>query len=110
MNIGKKDTPKGMVEFVHDEGLARFTVPEKPTVRQQLEYLGGASIYNEADRFVQWWEGATALIDDWECELLPNLEEIDLDKLHDPKAATIITWASMKCRMHMNALDETPKN
>ena len=108
MGFGKKETPEGFVEHVHK--LVRFTIPEKPTVRQQLAYLGEASVLPSAEMFLRLWEGAVALIEDWECKLLPDLQKIDIDELNDPQVTEIILWVGMECRKRMSELDNIPKN
>lgn len=107
--FAKKEVPEGQIEFVHD--LVWFTVPEKPTVRQQLAYLGAATVTGmDEETFVRLWKGAVALIEDWKCKLLPKLDQVDIDELENPQVAEIIVWVGMKCKKHMNSLDEVPKN
>ena len=90
------------------EGIS-FSVPDKPTVRQQLEYVG-ASSGSGKDLVVKKWDGAKALIQDWKCELAPDLEEIDIDTETNPDVAAVITWAAMRVWEHMNSLEGVPKN
>ena len=91
------------------EGL-RFTVPANPTVRQQLQYVGAAAFASGNEFVIRLWSGALALILEWECELVPDPKAFDMDKETSAKAADLITWATMRVREHMNALDATEKN
>lgn len=103
-----KKAPDGMSAFSNED--VYFTVPTRPTVRQQLAYLGGAAVLPGADLFIRLWEGAKALIDDWECKDLPDINEVDLDEIEDPAATAVIVWVGMRVSKHMNKLDEVPKN
>lgn len=87
-----------------------FTIPDKPTVRQQLAYVGAASGLRGAEMFLRLWEGAVDMLADWECKLIPDLEEFDLDEADNPAITEVIIWVGIQVRNHMNALDEVPKN
>lgn len=84
----------------------KFTVPDRPTVRQQLEYFSAGAGLPMALRH---WEGAKTLIQSWECEKLPD-HKVDLDTISDPAATTIIIAAGADVVRFMNSLDEVPKN
>jgi len=103
-----KELPEGMSEFSNE--VVYFTVPTRPTVRQQLAYLGGAAILPGAEMFIRLWEGAVALIDDWKCKTIPDINDFDLDNTDDLAATNIILWVGLRVREHMNKLDEVPKN
>jgi hypothetical protein len=98
------------VEFKRKKPDCVFTVPDRPTVRQQLQYFSNTvSMSDDEDLFFRYWRGATALISDWKCEILPDFH-IDLDKADDPNLTNLIIWAGLQVRDHMNSLEALPKN
>jgi hypothetical protein len=84
-----------------------FTIPDRPTVRQQLAYFSAGSGHSET--LVRYWEGAKALMQDWQSEILPD-SSVSLDELSDPAQTSVIIWAGLEVLKHMNALEEVPKN
>jgi len=97
------------MEFKHENPTARFVVPDRPTVRQQLEYYSMAAGATESEFIVRLWRAAQALITEWECEKLP-LFKADLDSVSAPSQTTVIIWAAMAVRNFMNGLEDLPKN
>ena len=65
------------MEYKNDDPKVRFPVPDKPTVRQQLEYLGEATTIGGKDLFLALWRSALILIEDWECKLIPDPHKLD---------------------------------
>jgi len=86
-----------------------FTIPDRPTVRQQLEWFSAASSQDQNDKLARWWEGAKALIETWECKVLPDLHS-DIDTLSDPSQTTVIIWVGTQVLNFMNSLEDVPKN
>ncbi len=95
------------MEFSSDH--VRFTVPDRPTVRQQLDYYSMIAHAEGRVMFERYWTGALPLIEKWECDALPDYES-DLDKISDPAQTTVIIWAGMRVMEHMNGLKDIPKN
>lgn len=95
--------------FERENPRCRFTIPERPTVRQQLEYYSLAGGLSVADMLMRYWNGAKALILEWQCEELPDYKA-DLDSITSAKAAEVVIWAGMQVRNYMVSLDELPKN
>lgn len=92
------------MEFTRDE--YKFTIPDRPTVRQQLEYFSaGASL----PLALRHWEGAKTLIQSWECKLLPDYRA-DLDTITNPAVTSLIIQAGAEVVRFMNSLDDVPKN
>jgi len=85
-----------------------FTVPDRPTVRQQLAWFSAASGKDPEDTMARYWEGAKQLIESWDCEIL-NLDD-DIDQLTNPSQTTVIIWAGLQVMAHMNKLEDIPKN
>lgn len=96
------------MEFSREDPKARFTIPDRPTVRQQLAYVSLTSGANDAEIVERFWEGAQPLIKEWECEALPK-RDADLDELTDPSQTTVILWVAMGVRGHMNSLEDIEK-
>lgn len=94
------------------EPKCKFTIPDRPTVRQQMEYFSMAGAAAGRDMLVRYWEGARALIikPSWKCELVPDLSSFDMDKTSNPDIVTVLIWAGLQVRNHMNSLDKIPKN
>lgn len=94
------------MEFKNDD--ACFTVPDRPTVRQQLAYFSACTGVDPDKHLERMWNGAKTLIRDWDCKLFKI--DVDLETVDDPKVADIILWAAISVKAHMNKLSEIPKN
>lgn len=93
---------------------AKFSLPVKPTVRQQLAYNSAAGFSPvRLSSLERHWEGLKAILSDWECAMLPD-PAVDLDSITDPKVSTkiadIVTWAGLQAAIHMNSLEDIPPN
>lgn len=86
----------------------KFSIPDRPTVRQQLAYYS-ATTGTDAERHLErLWNGAKALIVEWECELFKA--DVDLDTVDNPKITDLMLWAAIQVRAYINKLEEIPKN
>ena len=89
--------------------LVKFTVKDRPTVREQLAYW---SIVGEmrglGTTYERYWEAAKALVADWECALLPL--DLDLDAADDPELVRVIRSVGVAVAGHMTQLKAIPKN
>lgn len=92
------------MEFKRDE--CTFTIPDRPTVEQQLHYYSAPGDENTLLRF---WEMAKALIQTWECSVLPDFKT-DLSTLDSPTVTSVIIWAGIEVKKYMSELDDIPKN
>jgi len=100
-----------MAEFIHKvnkKQVAKFTVPDKLTVRQQLAYLSAVA-YPKLD-FERFWAGALTVIQNWESELIPDATTLDLNQVTDPKVTELMVWTGWQVKVHMDGLEEVPKN
>ena len=86
-----------------------FEVPDRPTVRQQLEYFSATAGTAGNQMLVRFWMGAREVITNWECEALPDIK-VDLDDLTDPTQTDIIIWAGLQVKTHFNSLEDLPPN
>ena len=98
-----------MAEYNDDELGVRLTIPDEIPVRQQLRYRSASAFYHRADAYERFWEGAKELIDEWECEALPD-KSVSLDEVTDPAVTDIIFWACNAVSGHLNRLGDVPKN
>lgn len=97
------------MEFKREKPIVvRFTIPDRPTVRQQMAYFSEATGTQREAHLERLWLGARSLIQDWECELFAC--DVDLDLVSDPRIMEIMLWAAIQVRDHLNKMDETPKN
>jgi hypothetical protein len=96
------------MEYKNEQLGASFTVPDKITVRQQLAYYSEAALAFGDEFFIRLWKGATALIQDWQCADVPLTTDIETDT--NPKAASVMIWAGMRVKEHIDRLETVPKN
>lgn len=100
-----------MAEYTVESIGLRLTVPDRLTVRQQLEYRGLVAMSNRREMYPRFWDGARHLIDEWECEKMPD-KNVNLDEVDDPEVADIIFTACNLVNGHLNKLEQeaVPKN
>lgn len=95
------------MEFKRDD--CTFTVPDRPNVKQQMDYRSAVDFSDEQNHYFKFWKAALRLIDSWQCELIPDYH-VDAETLTNPKQATIMAWAGMEVVNFINSLDDVPKN
>lgn len=101
----------GTKELANEELGVRFTVPERPTVRQQLAYKAAVAFSpRRPDVYERYFAGVATLADEWECEAIPTPETLDMDEEDDPRVADIVFWACNALAAHMDSLEALPKN
>ena len=97
------------MEFERENPPCKFSIPDRPTVRQQLEFFSLIAGTQDKDRLFRYWTGAQALITEWECELLPDRKKV-LDDVDDSNITDVIVWAGISIVNYMNSLDSWGKN
>jgi hypothetical protein len=97
------------MRFEKDDKKCVLEVPDRPTVRQQMIYMGKASGLADGTYPLRFWEGAKTLILLWECEAFPDYT-VDLDSVSDPTVSDILIWAGLRVWEHMANLEDLPKN
>jgi hypothetical protein len=95
------------MEFEHPEYKTTFELPDKPTVRQMLEYEAeierpGVAMYERL------WPAAKKLIQNWKSEATQL--DVDIDGEYTPEAVAVIKWASLAVFSWNLQLKEVPKN
>lgn len=105
------------MEYKNDSLGVSFTVPDTVTVRKQLQYKRGINkafvqeVSSDGDDFYPlFFDGAKAVIENWQCELIPNINELNMDTATSPKVADIVFWTCNIVAGHMNNLEAVPKN
>ena len=97
------------MDFKRENPACSFTVPDKVTVRMQLNYFSMASLKPSPDLWEKLWEAAKTIITDWQCELFPDFKT-SLDDMTDPQITSTIVWAAIEVKKHIDALEIVPKN
>lgn len=98
------------MNFDNDKLGVHFTLPDKVTVRDQLAYFSNAGLAHGKQLFERFWLGAVSIIQNWKCDLIPDIEKFDLDAATDPNITNIVIWVGMRVKEHMDSLDDIPKN
>lgn len=112
------------MEFKSKELGLRFTVSDKPTVRQQLDYRGWLFALRDNDIFWRQWKAATALIKEWDCQHIPDFQHvyesrladdepedaIYLDEATNPRVTEILLFVGAEVGIYVANLEDMPKN
>ena len=98
-----------MATYENEKLGVSFTLPDKLTVRQQLDWRGRV-FETVGTTFLRHWQAVKPLIEDWAYEPDSVLEDIDIDTATDKALADVIFWASNEAAGHMAGLDAIPKN
>lgn len=96
------------MEYKNEKIGVRFVVPDKLTVREQMQYYSALTIPYGKELFIRYWEGAKVIITEWECEVFPN-KETSLDDVTDGSIPNILIWSGMRVKEHIDSLTEIPK-
>lgn len=97
------------MKFERDEPKCSFEIPDRPTVRQQLEYFSATAGTAGNQMLVRFWAGAMQLLSNWKCEVMPD-HKTNIDELTNPSQTSVIIWAGLQVKGYMDALDDIPKN
>jgi hypothetical protein len=95
-----------------DETLGvKLTLPDEFTVIERLDFdervlLAAADGLNVYSRN---WIGALPLLQEWECDLIPDPEALDMATETDPRVARLVRWVANTVAGHMIGLDDVPK-
>lgn len=96
------------MEYKNEDLGVSFTLPDKLTVRKQMEYFSSAGLAHGKQLFERYWQGATAIIENWQCDVMKL--DVNLDEATDPKVAQIIIWSGLRVREYIDSLNDLPKN
>jgi hypothetical protein len=98
-----------------------FVLPERISVRRQLQYRQAIAFSFDVgedgqlrtgnnDLYERYWRGAQYVIEDWQCELIPDVANLDFDKADNPRIADIVFWVSNQVAGHMEDIKAISKN
>lgn len=91
---------------------ARFDMPDKLTVRQQLAIRNRImrSQVGGADLIPLWWEIGKELMTGWSSDSVPDPTAVDLDTETDPDVANVVWEAALMVANWFNHLGDVEKN
>lgn len=98
-----------MAEFVNEKLGARFSVPDRLTVREQLRYFSVREVADMGDVYEANWRACLPLVQGWQCAALPDPQALDLETSDDPQAARVMMWVANTVAGHVRRLGEVPK-
>jgi hypothetical protein len=97
-------------EFENKDLNVKFSVPESMSVREYLRYISATTSFSEDfEEYARYWEGAKQLIDEWECELIPDINK-SIDEMHTLDQTNIVVWVGIQVKLHVNAIGNAEKN
>ena len=96
------------MDFTNEVLGAKLSLPDRPTVRQQLRYQGEIGARMGGELYIRLWAGAKTIITGWECAHVTL--DADLDEITDPTAARCLMWAGLQVYSFIDALEDVPKN
>lgn len=99
-----------MAEYKSEVLGVSFSVPDEVSVAKQLNFRSQLFGIGQERRLEQFWIAAMPLIEDWQCEKLPDPEALDLEMATDPDLADICHYVGSVVAGHLAALGAVPKN
>ena len=97
------------MEFSREKPSVKFSIPDRPTVRQQMAYYSAITNAKEGlSYFERLWHGTRVLIADWQCADFDK--DVDLESVDNPSILDVMIWASTQVRDHLNKIADIPKN
>lgn len=100
------------MEIKNDDLGYSFHLPERLTVRQQLQIrsgLGPGFLYENVD-YARLWKVSLPYLENWQCALIPDPEKVDLDTETNPQVADIVSSVGMAVFMHSRKQADVEKN
>ena len=97
------------MEYKNEALKTTFTIPDRPNVRQQLQWFGAVTGADPSMTWVRHWEGAKVLIQSWQSDIIKD-HKIDLETISDPTQRELVLWVGLEVLKVMNALEDIPKN
>jgi hypothetical protein len=97
------------MEITIEEFGLRFTTPENPTVAEIMLYDSKRVDMANTPIYLGMWEMAKTLIQEWECELMPDYK-VELNKITDLRIARLVEQAGNAVLAWRLSLDKVSKN
>lgn len=98
-----------MAHYEHETLGVAFDVADRFTVRQQLAFRGAIAEARGESAYVRYWQAAQTVMENWQCDLVPDPAALDLDAADDVRLANIVQWTANSVAGHMAELDTPPK-
>ena len=99
-----------MAEYESTKLGVKFSVPDELNIRQQVSFRSELFLSKDMERFERFWIGAQHLIEEWECELIPDRAELNLATETNPAIADIVNWTGTTMAGHLAMIGAVPKN
>ena len=99
-----------MKKYANEELGVKFALKEKYTIRDILGQRERILFAVDYDWYSRYWLASIPLLEKWECEVIPEPEELDLDSAATRQVVDIIQWVANEVAAHMSELDNVPKN
>ena len=99
-----------MAHYENEELGVSFSLPERFTVRENLNFRGHLGRVASDSAFIRYWVAALPIIEDWQCALIPDPAALDMDTETDARIADIVQWTANSVAGHMLALVAPEKN
>jgi hypothetical protein len=87
-----------------------FSLPAEMTVREQLGFRSRIFLNELDDFYSKYWLGALPLLEDWKCDVIPDPNEVDLDKETDKRITNIVNWVCNTVAGHVEGIEDVPPN
>jgi hypothetical protein len=97
------------MEYKNEQLGCSFSLPDELTIRQQLLLRTRVFRDESEDAYSQWWAGILPLIEDWQCEEIPDPVAFDLDDSGTWQQGNIVQWVSNMAAGYVIELGEVPK-
>ena len=98
------------MKFEEESVKTSFEVPDKPTVRWQMQIKSILFDNQNKSLYERLWPCVCACASNWESEILPELNVNILDESNSPDVATVIEWASLQLYVYYLQIENVPKN
>ena len=99
-----------MAEYESENLGVKFSIPDELTIKDQLSFRSALWLSQDGERFARFWAGAQHLIDEWECELIPDRAALDLQTETNPAIADIVNYVGTRTAGHLAMIGAVPKN
>ena len=88
-----------------------FELPDTLTVREQLLFRSRIAERPREEHFTRYWYAAQSLIQEWQCDDIPDPAELDMDAPDgDGRLSNIVMWVANTAAGHLAGIDIPPKN
>lgn len=87
-----------------------FSLPETMSTRDGLDLRARLVEASDENAYIRWWLAVLPLLEDWQCDDLPDPAAFDLDAPATWRIMDIVQWVGNTTAGHMAELENVPKN